>query len=84
MLPNPLSLLRTASIVALAVGVTTIVVGVWAYQKGVSSERSASLTRSVEILRERSATDDRFQSMTNADICISLGGVPDERTGECL
>lgn len=82
--PNPLSWLRTAGIVALAVGITAVVVGAWAYQKGWSDQRTATLTRSVEVLRERNATDDRFQSLSDDDLCISLGGMPDDATGECL
>ncbi|MFN3169307.1 MAG: hypothetical protein ACE37E_01285 [Hyphomicrobiales bacterium] len=84
MIPDPFSWLRT---IAIALGVSAAV-GLIAYMKGTSDgreyERQQSLTKSVELLRERIATDDRFQSLSDDDLCIALGGVPDERTGECL
>ena len=84
MFPDVLGWLRTAGIAALAAGI----VGMLAYAKGSADgrayERAQSLNRSVEVLRERNATDDRFQSMSDADLCLFLGGMPDDDTGECL
>jgi hypothetical protein len=45
-----------------------------AYQAGAASERQAVLTRSVEVLRERNATDDQIRNMDDAGLCRALGG----------
>lgn len=47
---------------------------------GRASERAAILTRSVEVLRERNATDDQIRNMDDAGLCRALGGLPDECT----
>ena len=39
------------------------------------AERAEILTRSVEILRERNATDDEVKGMDDAALCAALGGV---------
>ncbi len=39
------------------------------------AERAEILTRSVEILRERNATDDEIKGMDDAALCAALGGV---------
>jgi len=46
-----------------------------AYQAGRTAERTAILNRSVEILRERNATDDQIRNMDDAALCAALGGV---------
>lgn len=53
-----------------------------AYQAGRSVERQAILSRSVEILRERNATDDEVGSYDDAQLCRALGGswVQDDRS----
>lgn len=45
-----------------------------AYQAGAASERQAALTRSVEVLRERNATDDQIRNMDDAGLYVALGG----------
>lgn len=45
-----------------------------AYHAGAASERQAILTRSVEVLRERNATDDQIRNMDDAGLCRALGG----------
>jgi len=52
------------------------------YQRGAASERQAILTRSVEVLRQRSATDEKVRNMDDAGLCAALGGsiLPD---GSC-
>jgi uncharacterized membrane protein len=54
-----------------------------AYQHGASAERATTLNRSVEILRERNATDDQIRNMDDAGLCRALGGrVSDD--GACI
>jgi hypothetical protein len=52
-----------------------------AYRAGADMERTASLTRSVESLRERNATDDQVRNMDSIALCRALGGLPDECSG---
>lgn len=49
---------------------------------GRAAERQAILTRSVEVLRQRSATDEKVRNMDDAGLCAALGGriMPD---GSC-
>ena len=56
----------------------------FAYNAGRSAEREAMLARSIEILRERNATDDQISNMDDAELCSALDGqwVPD--TGTCI
>jgi hypothetical protein len=54
-----------------------------AYRMGVAAERSAALQRSVDLLRERNATDDQVRNMDDAALCAALGGrVSDNGTCE--
>lgn len=46
-----------------------------AYRAGRNVERTAMLTRSVEILRERNATDDAISALDDSALCSALGGV---------
>ena len=46
----------------------------YAYRAGVNSERSASLERSIDTLRERAKTNEEIRSMDDAELCIALGG----------
>lgn len=48
---------------------------------GRASERAVILTRSVEVLRERNATDEKVRNMSPTDLCRSLGGVFED--GSC-
>ena len=45
-----------------------------AYRAGAASERQVILTRSVEVLRERNATDDQIRSLDDGGLCRALGG----------
>jgi len=54
-----------------------------AYRRGAASERSATLNRSVEILRERNATDDQIRNMDDAGLCRALGGRVSD-SGACI
>ncbi len=45
------------------------------YQRGAAVERQAVLTRSLEVLRERTATDEKVRDMDDAGLCAALGGV---------
>ena len=51
------------------------------YQRGAASERQAILTRSAEVLRQRSATDEKVRNMDDAGLCAALGGVFED--GSC-
>lgn len=53
-----------------------------AYQRGKTDERAATLSRSVEILRERSRTDEEIRALDTAGLCRALGGqwLPDDGT----
>ena len=54
-----------------------------AYRAGAVAERSATLNRSVEALRERNTTDDQIRSMDDAGLCRALDGrVSDD--GSCI
>lgn len=53
-----------------------------AYQAGRDAERTAALTKSVEVLRERNAIDGKTRNMDSGSLCRALGGewVPDDGT----
>ena len=51
------------------------------YQRGAASERQAILTRSIDVLRERTKVDDQIRDMDSARLCRELGGLPDECAG---
>lgn len=55
----------------------------FAYQSGRQVEREALLTRSVEILRERNATDDEIRNMGDPELCRALGGQWVSDDGSC-
>ncbi|MBI1620176.1 hypothetical protein [Aquamicrobium zhengzhouense] len=61
-------------------GAAVISAPVYLYGKaeGRQIERAASLSRSVEALRERNATDDQVRKMDGVALCRALGGMPDE------
>jgi len=50
---------------------------------GRQAERAEILTRSVEILRERNATDDEVSSFDDMALCRALGGVWMLADGTC-
>lgn len=54
-----------------------------AYRAGRNVERAAILTRSVEILRERNATDDEVSAFDDMALCNALGGVWVHSDGSC-
>ncbi|WP_157014910.1 hypothetical protein [Mesorhizobium xinjiangense] len=45
-----------------------------AYQRGAAAERTAALQKSVELLRERNATDEQIRDMDDRQLCVALGG----------
>lgn len=69
---------------AVAASVAFLALMAWthhgAYERGRLDERAAALERSVEILRERTMTDETIRNMGDADLCRALGGewVPDD------
>ena len=62
------------------IGAVLVVIGLLAwshtaiYRAGANSERRAALERSVDLLRERNATDETIRNMDDADLCRALGG----------
>lgn len=67
-----------------ALGVALIAgIYLYAYQRGAAAERTAALQRSVEILRERTRTDDRIKGMDDASLCRALGGRWVQDDGTC-
>lgn len=61
--------LMLAVVLALGASYTAV------YRAGVASERSAALTRSVQVLRERGKTNETVKNMDDAALCRQLGGV---------
>lgn len=60
--------------VALAV-IAALTVSHWqAYRKGAASERTAALTRSIDLIRDRSKTNAQINRMDDAALCRELGG----------
>ncbi|MFC5385210.1 hypothetical protein ACFPLB_04420 [Aquamicrobium segne] len=51
------------------------------YRAGAASERTAVLSRSIDVLRERNKVDDQIKGMDDARLCRALGGMPDECAG---
>ena len=51
------------------------------YTSGLKAERQAILTRSIDVLRERTKVDDQIRDMDSARLCRELGGLPDECAG---
>ncbi|PSJ50760.1 hypothetical protein [Pseudaminobacter soli (ex Li et al. 2025)] len=45
-----------------------------AYQAGAASERAATLTRSIDLIRERSKTNAEINRLDAAGLCRELGG----------
>lgn len=64
--------LRVGAVVAVLVGLAWSHTAV--YRAGVQSERRAALERSVDLLRERNATDETVRDMDDAGLCRALGG----------
>jgi CRISPR/Cas system-associated protein Csm6 len=52
-----------------------------ATEAGRDEERAAALTRSMEIIKERSRTNAQINALTDADLCRELGGL--FKNGEC-
>lgn len=50
------------------------------YQRGAAAERQAILTRSIDVLRERTKVDDQIRDMDDAGLCAVLGGVFEDST----
>lgn len=63
--------------------VTGLIVAAWfdGHSYGRAAERQAILTRSVEVLRQRSATDEAIRDLSDRDLCLRLGGLQDDCAG---
>lgn len=63
--------------------VAGLVIAAWfdGHSYGRAAERQAILTRSVEVLRERNATDEKVRDMDARQLCAALGGVFED--GSC-
>lgn len=72
--------------IAVAAGVALAsAIGIYwlGHSNGVQQGREAVLERSVDILRERNATDEQIRTMDDAGLCLALGGrVSDD--GSCI
>lgn len=57
------------------IAVTFLSLSHWqAYQRGAASERSAALTRSIDLIRARSKTNAEINRLDAASLCRELGG----------
>lgn len=52
-----------------------------AREEGRAAERAAALTRSMEIIKERSRTNAEVEALDDRGLCLELGGVFEN--GEC-
>lgn len=70
-----------AGVAAILIIITGMVTSV--YRSGIQAERTAALTKGVELVKERDKLNVQVRSATGADICRRLGGqwLPD--TNEC-
>ena len=52
----------------------------WVYDSGRKAERADALSRSIELIRQRSQTNVQINSLDDAGLCAALGGrwVPDQ------
>jgi hypothetical protein len=67
---------------AIALGMAAWGGATWyAYQRGYEAARLDAMKRSVEILRERAVTDENIRGMSDRQLCVALGGLPDECAG---
>ena len=55
---------------------------VMAYRAGALSERREALERSIDLLRERNATDETIGNLDDVGLCAALGGRM-SNTGTC-
>jgi hypothetical protein len=62
-------------------GVSAAILQPQAHERGREAERAAALERSMEIIQERSRTNEAVRDLDAAGICRELGGVFTE--GEC-
>ena len=69
----PVRLWATVGAVVAILGLLTFS-HVKAYRAGAAAERLTTLNRSVEVLRERNATDDQIRNLDDAGLCAALGG----------
>lgn len=53
------------------------------YSMGVQSERTASLTKGVELVKERDKLNTQVRNATAADICRRLGGTYSNEDNSC-
>lgn len=53
------------------------------YSAGVQSERTASLTKGVELVKERDKLNTQVRNATASDICRRLGGTFSDEDNSC-
>lgn len=60
--------------------VSSLILQPQAHERGREAERAAALERSMDLIRERSATNEQIGRMSDGELCSALGGrwVPDE------
>lgn len=60
-------------------GVSALILQPQAHERGREAERAAALERSMDLIRERNATDEQIGRMSDGELCSALGGrwVPD-------
>lgn len=75
---------RIYALIAIVVGAGLVLTLSYTYGRfvGAQAERSAALQKSVEILRERSKTNEEVRTMDDAALCRQLGGVWNSGTCE--
>ena len=61
-------------------GVSALILQPQAYERGREAEKAAALQRSMDLIRERNATDEQIGRMSDGELCAALGGrwVPDK------
>ncbi|WP_034658294.1 hypothetical protein [Chelativorans sp. J32] len=64
--------------IRVGIGVAIAAALIWshtaAYRAGAQSERREALERSIDLLRERNATDETIRNMDDVALCAALGG----------
>lgn len=67
---------------AFLVGAALVTAALWyGYQWGNDAARLDALRKSVEMMRERSESDAAIAGMSDVDLCVELGGMPDDCAG---
>ncbi|VVT32956.1 conserved hypothetical protein [Rhizobium sp. EC-SD404] len=56
-------------------GASALILQPQAYERGREAERAAALERSMDLIRERNATDEEIGRLSDAELCSALGGL---------